>query len=60
MDIFEDCINLRKLYIEHNRISLLAGLPQILDVLIKSVVQIAVVSVALDTCIGPVCEDLCI
>ena len=26
MDIFDDCVNLRKLYMEHNRISLLAGL----------------------------------
>ena len=26
MDIFDDCVSLRKLYMEHNRISLLAGL----------------------------------
>ena len=26
MDCFEDCVNLRKLYIEHNRISTLSGL----------------------------------
>ena len=26
MDCFEDCVNLRKLYMEHNRISKLSGL----------------------------------
>ena len=26
MDCFEDCVNLRKLYMEHNRISRLSGL----------------------------------